>query len=114
MFDQKIDIDWSDDSLEIIKSTIMKKFCSLIHGQPVLEAVLKLKFENGLMGENIETVRGDIFQQGFDIAAGGGFGPKDRPQTKQQADYNLKYLIPAALLDDEVGPAHREQSRLQA
>src|SRR6202011_6332711 len=32
MFDQKIDADWSDDSLEIIKSTIMKKFCSLIHG----------------------------------------------------------------------------------
>jgi len=43
MFDQKIDVDWSDDSLEIIKSTIMKKFCSLIHGQPVLEVVLKLK-----------------------------------------------------------------------
>src|SRR6201998_548028 len=37
MFNQKIDVDWSNDSLEVIKSTIMKKFCSLIHGQPVLE-----------------------------------------------------------------------------
>ena len=45
---------------------------------------------------------------------GGAFGPKDRPQTKEQADYNLKYLIAAALLDDEVGPAQLEQSRVQA
>jgi 2-methylcitrate dehydratase len=114
MFDQKIDVDWSNDSLEIIKSTIMKKFCSLIHGQPVLEAVLKLKRDNGLTAENVEAVRCDIFQSGFDIAGGGAFGPKDRPQTKEQADYNLKYLIAAALLDDEVGPAQLEQSRVQA
>ena len=53
MFDQKIDVDWSDDSLEIVKSTIKKKFCSLIHGQPVLEAVLKLKRDNGLTAGHI-------------------------------------------------------------
>ena len=92
----------------------MKKFCSLIHGQPVLEAVLKLKRDNGLAAEDIEAVRCDIFQSGFDIAGGGAFGPKDRPQTKEQADYNLKYLIAAALLDDEVGPAQLEQARVQA
>src|SRR6202165_3696902 len=114
MFDQEIDVDWSDDSLEIVKSTIMKKFCSLIHGQPVLEAVLKLKRDNGLVAEDIEAVRCDIFQSGFDIAGGGAFGPKDRPQTKEQADYNLKYLISAALLDDAVGPAQLAQSRIQA
>src|SRR6201987_1285514 len=114
MFDQKIDVDWSDDSLEIIKSTIMKKFCSLIHGQPVLEAVLKLKHDNGLAAEDIEAVHCDIFQSGFDIAGGGAFGSKERPQTKEQADYNLKYLIAVALLDDEVGPAQLEQSRVQA
>ena len=114
MFDQKIDVDWSNDSLEIIKSTIMKKFCALIHGQPVLEAVLKLKRDNGLAAGDVDSVRCDIFQSGFDIAGGGAFGPKDRPQTKEQADYNLKYLIAAALLDDEVGPAQLEQSRVQA
>src|ERR1700733_4636030 len=114
MFDQQIDIDWSDDSLEIIKSTIMKKFCSLIHGQPVLEAVLKLKRDNDLAAVDIEAVRCDIFQSGFDIAGGGAFGPKDRPQTKEQADYNLKYLIAAALLDGAVGPAQLEPSRVRA
>jgi len=67
-----------------------------------------------LAAEDIEAVRCDIFQSGFDIAGGGAFGPKDRPHTKEQADYNLKYLIAAALLDDEVGPAQLEQSRVQA
>src|SRR5258707_8284124 len=114
MFDQKIDVDWSDDSLEILKRTIMKKFCSLIHGQPVLEAVLKLKRDNGLAAEDIEAVRCDIFQSGYDIAGGGAFGSKDRPETKEQADYNLKYLISAALLDGQVGPAQLEATRVQA
>jgi 2-methylcitrate dehydratase len=114
MFDQKIDVDWSDDSLEVIRQTVLKKYCSLIHGQPVLETVLKLKRENGLTAEDIEIVRCDIFQSGFDIAGGGAFGSKDRPQTKEQADYNLKYLIAAALLDDAVGPAQLEVSRIRA
>jgi len=114
MFDQKIDIDWSDDSLEIIKQTVMKKFCSLIHGQPVLEALLKVKRCNGLTAEDIESVRCDIFQTGYDIAGGGSFGPKDKPQTKEQADYNLKYLIATALLDGQVGPDQLEQTRVQA
>ena len=105
---------WSDDSLEIIKQTVLKKYCSLIHGQPVLEAVLKLKRDNGLTADDVESVLCDIFQSGFDIAGGGAFGPKDRPWTKEQADYNLKYLIAAALLDDAVGPAQLEPSRIRA
>src|SRR6202162_5674219 len=114
MFGLPIRVDWEDPSLAIVAQTVLKKYCSLIHGQPVLEVVLKLKRDNGLAAEDIEAVRCDIFQSGFDIAGGGAFGPKDRPQTKEQADYNLKYLIAAALLDDQVGPAQLEQSRVQA
>src|ERR1700741_4545896 len=114
MFDQKIDVDWADDSLEIIRQTVLKKYCSLIHGQPVLEAVLKLKRDNGLTADDVEIVLCDIFQSGFDIAGGGAFGPKDKPWTKEQADYNLRYLIAAALLDDAVGPAQLEPSRIRA
>ncbi|ODM79879.1 2-methylcitrate dehydratase [Bradyrhizobium elkanii] len=114
MFDQNIDIDWSDDSLDVVKLTVMKKFCSLIHGQPVLEAVLKLKRDNGLGAKDVKHVRCDIFQTGYDIAGGGAFGPKDDPQTKEQADYNLKYLIAAAFLDDKVGPDQLEAERVRA
>jgi len=56
----------------------------------------------------------DIFQSGYDIAGGGTFGSKDKPRTKEQADYNLKYLIAAALLDGQVGPAQLEPQRIQA
>lgn len=33
---------------------------------------------------------------------------------KEQGDYNLKYLVAAALLDDQVGPAQLETARIQA
>src|SRR5258707_8166896 len=105
MFAQPIPVDWEDPSLDIVKQTIMKKYCSLIHGQPVLEAVLDLKRRNNLSAADVEDVRCDIFQTGFDIAGGGGFGSKDHPQIKEQGDYNLKYLVAAALLDDQVRPA---------
>lgn len=92
----------------------MKKYCSLIHGQPVLEAMLALKRKNGLVAADIESVRCGVFQGAFDFAGGGSFGSKDHPQHKEQGDYNLKYLIAAALLDDQLGPAQLEESRVQA
>jgi 2-methylcitrate dehydratase len=67
-----------------------------------------------LKSDEVDEVLCDIFQSGFDIAGGGSFGPKDDPQTKEQADYNLKYLIAVALLDDQVGPAQLEPQRVQA
>ena len=114
MFDQTIAIDWADPSLEVVRQTVMKKYCSLIHGQPVLEAVLDLKRRHELTVTDIVSVVCEIFQNGFDIAGGGSFGPKDHPTTKEQADYNLKYLIAAALLDDQVGPAQLEEARIKA
>src|SRR5580698_10020432 len=114
MFDQPLDVDWDDHRLEVIHQTVMKKYCSLIHGQPVLEATLDLKRRHDVKSDEVDEVLCDIFQSGFDIAGGGSFGPKDAPQTKEQADYNLKYLIAVALLDDQVGPAQLEPARVQA
>src|SRR5580704_11522131 len=103
MFGQSIDADWDDPSLKIASQTVLKKYCSLIHGQPVLEGVLDLKRGSGLVAANVDRVRCDVFQGAFDFAGGGRYGSKDHPQVKEQADYNLKYLIAAALLDDQVG-----------
>jgi 2-methylcitrate dehydratase len=80
----------------------------------VLEAVLDLKRRNNLVAGNVERVRCDVFQGAFDFAGGGRYGSKDHPQAKEQADYNLKYLIAAALLDDQVGPAQLQPARIQA
>ena len=114
MFGQSIGVDWEDPSLAIVAQTVLKKYCSLIHGQPVLEAVLDLKRRNNLVAGNVERVRCDVFQGAFDFAGGGRYGSKDHPQAKEQADYNLKYLIAAAMLDDQVGPAQLQPARIQA
>ena len=114
MFAQPISVNWEDPSLEVITQTVMKKYCSLIHCQPVLEAVLDLKHQNSLVAADIESVRCGVFQGAFDFAGGGSFGSKDHPQVKEQGDYNLKYLIAAALLDDQLGPAQLEEARIQA
>src|ERR1700749_1829571 len=114
MFGQPIHVNWDDPSLEIVNQTVLKKYCSLIHGQPVLEAVLDLKRGNELVAANIEHVQCDVFQGAFEFAGGGAFGAKNHPQVKEQGDYNLKYLIAAALLDDQLGPAQLEETRIQA
>lgn len=114
MFGQEIRIDWADPSLEAVRQTVLKKYCSLIHGQPVLEAVLELKRRHGISAADVASVVCETFQSGFDIAGGGSFGAKDHPTTKEQADYNLKYLIAAALLDDQVGPGQLEPERINA
>jgi 2-methylcitrate dehydratase len=113
MFVQSIAVDWEDPSLDVVKQTVMKKYCSLIHGQPVLEAVLDLKRRNGIVAPDVEQVQCDVFQGAFEFAGGGAFGAKDHPQVKEQGDYNLKYLIAAALLDDQLGPAQLEETRIQ-
>ena len=81
MFGQPIHVDWDDPSLEIVNQTVLKKYCSLIHGQPVLEAVLALKRANGLVPANIKRVQCDVFQGAFDFAGGGRYGSKDHPQA---------------------------------
>jgi len=114
MFAQPISVDWENPSLDVVTQTVMKKYCSLIHGQPVLEAVLDLKSRNGFTAADVENVRCDVFQGAFDFAGGGSFGSKEHPQLKEQGDYNLKYLIAAALLDDQLGPAQLEEARVKA
>jgi 2-methylcitrate dehydratase len=114
MFGQPIRVDWENPSIEIVSETVLKKYCSLVHGQPVLEAVLDLKRSNGLVAADVKRVRCDVFQGAFDFAGGGRLGSKDDPQAKEQADYNLKYLVAAALLDDQVGPAQLQPARIQA
>ena len=55
----------------------------------------------------------EVFQTAFDIAGGGSFGSKDAPATKEQADYNLKYLLAAALIDGQVGPEQLQTERIR-
>jgi 2-methylcitrate dehydratase len=112
LFDQQISIDWKNRALDASRKTIFKKYCALVHGQPVLETVLFLRREHEIQASDVAEVTADVFQFAFEISGGGHFGKKDRPATKEQADYNLKYLISAALLDGQVGPEQLEIERV--
>ncbi|WP_028933604.1 MmgE/PrpD family protein [Pseudonocardia spinosispora] len=113
LFDQTVDFRLSDPSLDVVEQTHLKKYCALIHGQPVIEAVLKLARFYDIAAGEIARVDLEVFQTAFDIAGGGSFGDKDDPGTKEQADYNLRYLAAVALLDRQVGPEQLSEERIQ-
>jgi 2-methylcitrate dehydratase PrpD len=50
-------VDWDDPSLVFVRQTVLKKYCSLIHGQPVLEATLDLKRSHGLVAVSEQVSR---------------------------------------------------------
>ncbi|MBV8472564.1 MAG: MmgE/PrpD family protein [Hyphomicrobiales bacterium] len=114
MFGGPIEVDWDDPSLDFVKQTVLKKYCSLIHGQPVVEATMDLRRRYNLAASEVDHVRCDTFQAGYDFAGGGAYGSKDHPWHKEQGDYNLKYLISAALLDGQVGPDQLTDERVRS
>lgn len=113
LFDQPIDLRTSDRSLAAVEQTYLKQYCSLIHGQVIIDATLALRDEHGITAADVATVSLEVFQGAFDIAGGGHYGDKDHPSTKEQADYNLKYLSAVALLDGQVGPEQLETERVR-
>lgn len=113
LFGQRIDMSTADRSLAAVKQTYLKQFCSLIHGQAVIDATLGIREEAHIAGADVDSVTLEVFQGAYDFAGGGSYGDKSRPETKEQADYNLKYLSAVALLDGQVGPEQLERSRIR-
>ena len=112
LFGEPIDFDPDDRSLAAVEQTYLKQYCSLIHGQSIIDAVLAIRTENQLSGQDVASVTLEVFQGAYDFAGGGAYGAKDHPRTKEQADYNLKYLSAVALLDGGVGPEQLETERV--
>lgn len=112
LFDQPIDFRTADRVLGCVEQTYLKQYCSLIHGQVVIDAVLALRDEHTLRGADVARLVLEVFQGAYDFAGGGAYGNKDHPLTKEQADYNLKYLTAVALLDGGVGPEQLETRRV--
>lgn len=110
---QRIDMSTADRSLAAVQQTYLKQFCSLIHGQSVIDATLAIRDEATIAGYDVDSVSLEVFQGAYDFAGGGSYGDKSRPETKEQADYNLKYLSAVALIDGQVGPEQLERSRIR-
>jgi 2-methylcitrate dehydratase len=113
LFGQVVDLNLSDRLLTVAEQTYLKKYCALIHGQPVIESVLHLAQLHKLRPGDISSVRLEVFQTAYDIAGGGTFGDKSEVTAKEQADYNLAYLTAAALIDGQVGPEQLREDRIR-
>ena len=113
LLDQPIDFRTTDRSLAAVEQTYLKQYCSLIHGQAIIDATLAIRDQHHLTGDDVAHVILEVFQGAYDFAGGGRYGDKDHPWTKEQADYNLKYLSAVALLDGQVGPEQLETERVR-
>src|SRR6202011_2541466 len=71
-----------------------------------------IRADHHITGDQVAAVTLEVFQGAYDFAGGGIYGDKDHPRTKEQADYNLKYLSAVALLDGQVGPEQLETERV--
>lgn len=112
LFGQGIDMRTGDRSLTAVEQTYLKQYCSLIHGQAIIDATLALRDEHQISAGDVAAVTLEVFQGAYDFAGGGSYGTKDQPRTKEQADYNLRYLTAVALLDGQVGPEQLETERI--
>jgi 2-methylcitrate dehydratase len=112
LFDQSIDFNTAERGLTAVEQTYLKQYCALIHGQAIIDALLAVRAEGNLRGDDIARATIEVFQPAYDFAGGGAYGNKDQPRTKEQADYNLKYLSAVALLDGGVGPEQLETERV--
>ncbi len=113
LFNQPIDFHTAERGLTSVEQTYLKQYCSLIHGQAIIDAVLNIRSDNDLSGDDVARVSLEVFQGAYDFAGGGAYGDKGHPWTKEQADYNLKYLSAVALLDGAVGPEQLETERVR-
>ncbi len=108
----RFEIDWSRESLESVRGTILKRHNAEIHSQSALEALLELRAEHGLTGPEVERIELDTFQVAYDIIGGGEEGGKHHVESKEEADHSLPYLLAVAMLDGQVLPEQYRPERI--
>ncbi|WP_440999271.1 MmgE/PrpD family protein [Fodinibius sp. SL11] len=107
-------IDWSNEDLERVTNTIIKKYNAEIHSQSSIEGMIELKEKHDFTAENVEKIEIDIFDVAYHIIGGGEEGDKTIVRTKEEADHSLQYMVSAALLDGQVMPEQYQKNRIEA
>lgn len=100
----KFILDWSQENLERVTRTIIKRYNAEIHSQSTLEGVLELRARHDLRAENIERVDVETFDVAFHIIGGGEEGTKHVVTRKEEADHSLPYMVAVAMQDGQVMP----------
>ncbi len=106
------EIDWSREDLERVTRTSIKKYNAEFHSQSAVDGILDLRRRHGFSAGEVERIDLGIFDVAYHIIGGGEEGDKTSVSTKEQADHSLPYMIAAALLDGELGPAQYSPERI--
>lgn len=106
-------IDWSQENLEWVTRTSLKKYNAEFHSQSAVEGILALKEEHGLEAADIDTIEIEIFDVAYHIIGGGEEGEKTEISTKEEADHSLPYIVAVALLDGTVYPQQYDPERIR-
>ena len=105
-------IDWSQEGLDRVVLTEVKKYNAEGHSQQSIEGILKLKDEYGYSASDIEQIEIETFDVAYNIIGGGEEGDKTQVQNKEQADHSLPYMVAVAILDGQVMPEQYTAERI--
>ena len=108
----KFHLDWSQEGLDRVVLTEVKKYNAEGHSQQSIEGVLKLQAEYGFSGDEVQAIDIETFDVAFNIIGGGEEGDKTRVENKEQADHSLPYMIAVAVLDGQVMPEQYTDERI--
>ena len=105
-------IDWSQEGLDRVVLTEVKKYNAEGHSQQSIEGILELKAEHGFSAGDVRKIEIDTFDVAYNIIGGGEEGDKTLVQNKEQADHSLPYMIAVAVLDGQVMPEQYADERI--
>lgn len=108
----EFEIDWSQENLEKVTDTILKKYNAEIHSQSAIEGISGLKKEQSFTANEVQGIDLQIFDVAYHIIGGGEEGNKSAVSTKEQADHSLPFLLSVAILDDQVMPEQYREERI--
>ena len=109
----RFEIDWSQEGLNQVQRTLLKKYNAETHSQTAIEAVLQLRTERAIDAAQITRVDVKIFDVAHKIIGGGEEGDKTIVRTKEEADHSLPYVLAVGLLDGRVMPGQYSPERIR-
>lgn len=108
------ELDWSQEDLESVLRTIIKKHNAEIHSQSALDAAQDIRAQDGFNVRAIERIRLATFDVAFSIIGGGEEGSKRLVRNKEEADHSLPWMLAVVLLDGHLTPEQYEPERILA
>ena len=106
------EIDWRFEDISCVTQTSLKRYDAEVHAQSAIEGLLELMAEHRVSPSRIRRIKVDVFDVAHRIIGGGEEGGKTEVHTKEEADHSLPYMLAAAALDGELGPAQYTPERI--